>query len=79
MEEIEFKKNKITDIEVENNIEIVECEMKVTCIDYIIGEEQKVKKGKKNKKVQYLYRLLFNKELKTNKLILVNKKLLKQS
>lgn len=79
MEEIEFKKNKITDIEVENNIEIVECEMKVTCIDYIIGEEQKVKKGKKNKKVQYSYRLLFNKELKNNKLILVNKKLLKQS
>ena len=78
MEDIQYKSNKITDIKIENNIEIVECEMKVTCYDYIINNEEKVVKGKKDKKINYLYSLTFNKNLNDNKYILVGKRMLKQ-
>ena len=78
MDKIEFKENKIIDIKLENNIEIIECNMNVTCYDYIINNEEKVIKGKKDKNRNYLYKLVFHKDLKTKKYVLVEKKILKQ-
>lgn len=78
MDNIELKKNKITDISIDNNIERVECEMQVTCIDYIIDNEEKLIKGKKDKFCNYTYRLVFTKNLSTNKYTLIEKKMLKQ-
>lgn len=75
MDKIEFKSNKIIDIYIENGIEIIRCRMKVTCYDYIIDNNEKVLKGKKNKNCNYSYDFIFNKNLKDNKLILVSKKL----
>ena len=78
MDKIELKSNKIVDIKIENNIEIIECEMNINCIDYIIENEEKVIKGKKDKTQKYTYKLVFNKYLDTNKYVLVEKKMLKQ-
>ena len=75
MTDIEYKNNKITDIRVEDNIEIIECEMEVICYDYIINDKYEVIKGKKDKKYNYIYKLIFNK-IKNN-YILVNKKISK--
>lgn len=77
MDKIEFKSNKIIDIKVENNIEVIECKMKVSCYDYVINNDGKVIKGKKDKKNVYSYKLLFHKNLDTNKYLLVDKKYLK--
>ena len=78
MDKIEYKSNKITDIRIEDNIEVIECEMNVSCIDYIIDNKDKVIKGKKDKKCNYTYKLVFNKNLDTNKYTLVYKKMKKQ-
>ena len=78
MENIEFKSNKITSVKFDNNIEIIECSMNVTCNDYIVDNNGKVVKGKKDKKRDYTYKLVFNKDLKTNKYVLVEKKMTKQ-
>lgn len=77
MDNIEFKSNKITDINIDNNIVTIECEMNVTCIDYIIDNEDKLIKGKKDKFYNYTYKLVFNKNLSTNKYTLIEKKMLK--
>lgn len=77
MDNIEFKSNKITDVIINDNIEI-ECEMNVNCIDYIIDNEDKLIKGKKDKICNYTYRLVFTKDLKNNKYKLIEKKMLKQ-
>ena len=74
MDKIEFKSNKIIDIKINNSIYIT-CEMKVTCIDYIIENDEKIVKGKKDKIYNYSYKLSFNKDIKNNKLILVQKKI----
>ncbi len=76
MDNIEFKSNKITDVIINDNI--IECEMNVTCIDYIIDNEDKLIKGKKDKICNYTYRLVFTKDLKNNKYKLIEKKMLKQ-
>jgi len=78
MDKIELKSNKIVDIKIENNIEIIECEMNATCYDYIIDDKDKVVKGKKDKVQKYSYKLVFNKDLNTNKYVLVEKKILKE-
>ena len=75
MTDIEYKNNKIIDIRVEESIEIIECEMEVICYDYIINDNDEVIKGKKDKKYNYIYKLVFNK-IKNN-YILVNKKMSK--
>ena len=74
---IELKTNKITNIKIDNNIETIECEMTVTCYDYIVDGEEKVIKGKNDKKYNYLYRLSFERNIKNNKYTLIEKKLLK--
>ena len=78
MDNIELKKNKITDINIDNNIVTIECEMNVVCIDYIIDSEDKLIKGKKDKFCNYTYKLVFNKDINTNKYTLIEKKMLKQ-
>ena len=78
MDNIEFKSNKITDISIENNIETIECEMNVTCIDYIIENEDKLIKGKKDKFCNYKYKLVYTKNISNNKYTLIEKKMLKQ-
>lgn len=78
MDKIELKSNKIVNIKIENNIEIIECEMNVICYDYIIDNEEKIIKGQKDKKHNYTYKLVFNKDMDSNKYILVEKKMLKQ-
>lgn len=78
MDNIELKKNRITDISIENNIETIECEMQVTCIDYIIENDDKLIKGKKDKFCNYTYKLIYTKNLSTNKYTLIEKKMLKQ-
>lgn len=75
MTDIEYKNNKIIDVRVEESIEIIECEMEVICYDYIINDKDEVIKGKKDKKYNYTYKLIFNK-IKNN-YILVNKKMSK--
>ncbi len=75
MSNIDFVSNEITNIKIENKIEVIECLMKVTCNDYIIDENEKVVKGKKEKLHTYKYKLVFNKDLKTNKYTLVKKKM----
>ena len=77
MSSIELKSNKITNIKIDNNIETIECEMNVICYDYIVDNEDKVIKGKNDKKYNYLYRLTFERNIKNNKYILIEKKLLK--
>ena len=76
MENIEYKSNKIVYINCSNNIEEIVCEMSVVCSDYII-ENDKVVKGEKDKKYSYTYRLYFSNDLKNDKCILEDKKLLK--
>ena len=76
MDNIEFKSNKITDVIINDNI--IECEMNITCIDYIIENDDKLIKGKKDKFCNYTYRLVFTKDLKNNKYKLIEKKMLKQ-
>ena len=77
MDKIKCKSSKVVDIRIEDNIEIIECELSVTCYDYIIDKDEKVIKGKKDKNYNYVYELVFNKDLKTNKNVLVEKKVLK--
>ena len=77
MSSIELKSNKITNIKIDNNIETIECEMNVICYDYIVDNEDKVIKGKNDKKYNYLYRLTFERNIKNNKYVLIEKKLLK--
>ena len=77
MSDIEYKSNKIIDIELKDNIEIITCEMDVKCIDYIIDDKEKVVKGKKDKPFEYKYKLVFNKDIKNNKYILIEKKIKK--
>jgi hypothetical protein len=77
MSSIELKSNKITNIQICDNIETIECEMNVICYDYIVDNEDKVVKGKNDKKYNYLYRLTFERNIKNNKYILIEKKLLK--
>ena len=76
MEDIEYKSNKIVYISVDNDIEETVCEMSVLCSDYIV-ENDKVVKGEKDKKYNYTYRLYFSKNIKDNKFVLEDKKLLK--
>ena len=76
MNEIEYKSNKITDVRIDNNIEIT-CEMEVDCYDYIIDDTESVVNGKKDKKINYKYALTFIKNMKNNKYVLAEKKLLK--
>ena len=73
MSDIEFKSNKITKIIFDKDITI-KCELNVTCYDYITKED-KVVKGKDDKKYDYTYEL----EIKyiNNKCVLNNKKMLK--
>ena len=76
MEDIEFKSNNIVYAKIDNDVEEIICEMNVICTDYI-KEEDKVIKGDKEKKYNYLCRLYFSKNINNNKIILDNKKLLK--
>jgi Ca2+/Na+ antiporter len=78
MDNIEYVSNKITDMYIKDNIETIECNMNITCNDYIINDKEEVVKGKKDKKNDYTYLLIFNKDLKTKKYKLVYKKMLKQ-
>ena len=78
MENIDFKSNKITGVKFDNNTEIIECSMTVTCNDYVVDNNDKVVKGKKDKKHEYTYKLVFTKELGTNKYVLIEKKMTKQ-
>lgn len=78
MDQIEFKSNKITSIKIDNNIEAIECNMNVTCIDYIVNNEDNLLKGKRDKKNNYTYKLVFNRNIKTNKYVLIEKKMKKQ-
>ena len=78
MKDIKYISNKILDISILNNIEIIKCEMKIKCYDYIINEEGTVIKGKEKNYNNYLYELTFNKDLSNNKYVLTNKKILKQ-
>ena len=78
MEKIEFKSNKIVGVYIDNNNETIECEMKIDCFDYIIDNEEKVIKGKKDKYNSYTYKLVVTKEVNKNKYTLIEKKILKQ-
>ena len=78
MDNIEYVSNKITDMYIKDNIETIECNMNITCNDYIINDKEEVVKGKKDKKNDYTYLLIFNRDLKNNKYKLVYKKMLKQ-
>ena len=77
MDEIEYESNKIVGIDIEDNIETIVCEMDVKCYDYIIDEKENIIKGKKDKKYNYKYKLVLNRNIKTNKYILTEKKILK--
>ena len=76
MDNIILKTNKIVDVLIDKDITI-NCEMKITCIDYIIDKDDKVVKGKKDKPINYTYELSFNKKINDKKLILIKKKLTK--
>lgn len=78
LDEIELKSNKIIDMKVEDNIDIIKCHMNVTCYDYIIDDKDHLVKGRKKKKCDYVYELVFNRDMKNNNYIL-DKKNLKQS
>ena len=78
MDNIKYKKNKITNIEIENNNVIIECIMDITCNDYIINNEEKIVKGKKDKICKYKYKLVFSKNIKTNEYVLIEKKMKEQ-
>ena len=77
MDNINYKLCKITDIMFENDKQLIECELTVTCIDYIINNEEKVIKGKKDKICNYKYRLVIDITNKNN-YVLNEKKILKQ-
>ena len=77
MDNILFKSNKITDVMFDDNKQLIECELNVTCNDYIINKEEKVVKGKKDKVNNYNYRLVIDITNPKN-YILVEKKILKQ-
>ena len=76
MTDIEYKSNKIIYIKLEENLEVV-CELNVDCYDYIIDDKEKVIKGKKDKKINYTYKLVFSKNLKNSKYVLIEKKISK--
>lgn len=78
MDEIELVSNELTNIDLVNDTEVIECKMVVTCIDYIIDENNKIVKGKKDKKRTYTYKLVFNRDIETDKYILIEKKLKKE-
>lgn len=77
MDQIEYKSNKIVDINIIDGIETIKCHMDVTCHDYIIDDKEKVIKGKKDAKYNYVYELDFMKNLSDNKYILIKKKMKK--
>jgi hypothetical protein len=76
MDNISLKTNKIVDIIIDKDVTI-NCEMNITCIDYIIDKDNKVVKGKKDKPINYTYELSFNKKTNDKKLVLIKKKLTK--
>ena len=76
MDNIVLNTNKIVDIIIDKDITI-NCEMNITCIDYIIDKDDKVIKGKKDKPINYTYELSFNKKINNKKLVLIKKKLIK--
>jgi len=77
MNQIEYKSNKIVDMKIEDGIEMVKCNMNVTCYDYIIDDKEKVIKGKKDEKYNYLYELTFSRNMESDKYLLVGKKMKK--
>lgn len=77
VEKIEFKSNKIVDLEIENNVEIIVCQLNVICYDYVIDDCDNVIKGDRNKKCKYFYRLTFNKKIGFDEYILVKKDFLR--
>ena len=78
MDSIEFKSNELVNLNIEDNVITMECKLSVTCIDYIVNNEDKVIKGKKDKKRNYTYKLIFNKKVNSNKYVLIEKKIIKQ-
>ena len=78
MERLDYKSNKVTDIRIDNDLEIVECELNVTCFDYIVENKDKVVKGNKNKVCNYTYLLELSKKIGDNTYILISKKMKKQ-
>ena len=78
MENIEYISNKIVNISIDNNIETITSELTVTCNDYIINDNEEVIKGKKDKKNEYKYKLVFDRNIDTNKYVLIEKKITKQ-
>ena len=77
MDNIEFVSNIITAINILNNIEEITCNLNITCNDYIIQGEEVVK-GKKDRKCDYTYELVFERNIKTNKYVMIKKKMKKQ-
>ena len=78
MENIEYKSNKIKAISINDVIEEITCELKVTCNDYIINDKEEVVKGKKDKTREYTYELVFERNYKTDKYVMTKKKIKKQ-
>ena len=76
MDNIVLKSNKVIDVIMDKDITI-NCEMKITCIDYIVGKDDKVVKGKKEKPINYTYELSFNKKINDKGLVLIKKHLTK--
>ena len=77
MDNIKYVSNKITAINILDNIEEIRCELNITCNDYIIQGEEIVK-GKKDKECNYTYELVFERNIKTNKYKMTKKKMKKQ-
>ena len=78
MDNIEFKSNKLIAIELLDIIETIECNLNITCNDYIINDKEEVVKGKKDKKNDYTYDLVFERNIKSNKYVMIKKKIKKQ-
>ena len=77
MDNIKYKSNRITDIIIDGNKQYIECELNITCNDYVINKEEKVIKGKKDKTNNYKYKLVIDITDK-DKYVLNEKKILKQ-
>lgn len=75
MNDIELKSNKIKDIIVKDDIISITCDMEVECFDYIINDKDEVTDGKKDKKYNYKYKLVFSKNIKDKKYKLISKKI----
>ena len=77
MTDIELKSSKIIDVSIDDQKETITVELNVDCIDYIIDNEDKVVSGNKDKKINYTYNLIYSKNIKDKKYVLINKKLIK--